>query len=71
MRVTTLLNKLLNLHGLRVTGVRFDGEVMFIAIHRTFRKLTCPHCGRRKKGRESRRQRAWRPSMAATSSIAT
>jgi len=60
VRITTLLNKLLNLHGLRVTGVRFVSGVMFIAVHRTFRKLTCPHCGRRKQGRESKRQRAWR-----------
>lgn len=60
MRVTTLLNKLLNLKGLRVTGVRFADDAMFIAVHRTFRKLTCPHCGLRKKGRESKRNRAWR-----------
>lgn len=60
MRVTTLLKRLLNLQGLRVTGVRFEGDAMFIAIHRTFRKLTCPHCGCSKTGRESKGVRAWR-----------
>ena len=60
MRVTTLLNKLLNLQGLRVTGVRFEGGVMVVSVHRTFRLLTCPRCGRRKRGRESRRVRRWR-----------
>jgi len=29
-------------------------------VHRTFRLLTCPHCGRRKRGRESRGVRRWR-----------
>lgn len=60
MRVTTLFNKLLNLQGLRVTGVRFEDDVIVIAIRRTFRLLTCPHCGRRRRGRESCRKRAWR-----------
>jgi transposase len=60
VRVTTLLNKLLNLQGLRVTGARIDGDAMFVAIHRTFRKLTCPHCGCSKSGRQSKRQRTWR-----------
>ena len=43
---------------MRIIGVRFDGDAMFIAIHRTFRKLTCPHC--RKSGRESKGVRTWR-----------
>ena len=60
MRVTTLLNKLLNLQGLRVTGVRFEDGAMIVCVHRTFRLLTCPCCGRRKRGRESRRERRWR-----------
>lgn len=60
MRVTTLLNKLLNLQGLRVTGVRIEDGSMIVAVHRTFRLLTCPCCGRRKGGRESRRVRRWR-----------
>ncbi len=60
MRVTTLLNKLLNLQGLRVTGVRFEDGAMIVCVHSTFRLLTCLCCGRRQRGRESRRERRWR-----------
>ena len=60
MRVTTLLNKLLNLQGLRVTGVRFEDDAMIVCVHRTFRLLTCPNCGHRKRGRMSRKVRRWR-----------
>ena len=60
MRVTTLLNFLLNLQGLRVTGVRFEHGLMIISVHRRFRLLTCSRCGRRKRGRESKRVRRWR-----------
>jgi transposase len=60
VRVTTLLNKLLNLQGLRVTAFRFEDGVMIVSVHRTSRLLTCPHCGRRKGGRESTRVRRWR-----------
>ena len=60
VRVTTLLNFLLNLQGLRVTGVRFEDGVMIVSVHRTIRLLTCPRCGRRKRGRESMRERRWR-----------
>lgn len=60
MRVTTLLNSLLNLQGLRVRGVRIEDGTMVLSVHRTFGLLTCPRCGRRKRGRESRRVRRWR-----------
>ncbi len=60
VRITTLLNKLINLQGLRVTGLHFDGDSMVIGIARTFKLLSCPRCGRRKRGRESRRVRRWR-----------
>jgi transposase len=60
VRVTTLLNYLLNLQGLRVTGVRFQGEIMLISVHRRFRRLTCPRCGRCKAARESTSVRRWR-----------
>ncbi len=60
MRVTTLLNKLINLQGLRVTGLHFEDGAMIISIARTFKLLTCPECGARKKGRYSRSQRHWR-----------
>lgn len=64
MRVTTLLNRLLGLPGLRVTGVTFEGEedeVLVIRIARTFKLLTCPDCGRQVRGRfEERPPRRWR-----------
>ena len=60
MRITTLLNHLLNLQGLRVTGVRIEAGFMIVSVHRTFRLLTCPRCGRRRRGRESRKVRRWR-----------
>jgi transposase len=60
VRVTTLLNKLINLQGLRVAWVRFEDGVMILRVHRTFRLLTCPRCGRQKCGRESARVRRWR-----------
>lgn len=60
MRITTLLNQLLNLQGLRTTGIRFEGGVLIIGINRTFRRLTCPHCGWQRRGRESTRTRSWR-----------
>lgn len=60
MRVTTLLNKLINLQGLRVTGFYFEDGAMIISIARTFKLLTCPQCGRAKRGRQSRSDRRWR-----------
>ena len=60
MRVTTLLNKLLNLQQLRVTGLYFEDGAMILRIHRSFKLLTCPRCGRRKAGRQSRSTRRWR-----------
>ncbi len=60
MRVSTLLNKLLNLQGLRVTGVRFEDGIMVVCVRRRFRRLTCSRCGRSKRGRESKRVRRWR-----------
>jgi transposase len=61
VRITTLLNKLINLDGLWVVGFRFD-EVgdMVIAIRRRFQLLTCPRCGHRKRGRMSAKVRRWR-----------
>jgi transposase len=60
VRISTLLNKLLNLQGLRVMGVRFEDGDMIVSVHRTFRQLTCPCCGQRERGRESKRVRRWR-----------
>ena len=60
MRVTTLLNKLINLHGVRVTGLRFEDGSLVIGIARTFKILSCPRCGYCKRGRESRSIRRWR-----------
>ena len=60
VRITTLLNKLINLHGVRVTGLRLEDGSLVIGIARTFKTLSCPHCGFRKRGRESRSIRRWR-----------
>jgi len=60
VRVTTLLNKLLNLQGLRVAGLYFEDGAMIVRVARTFKLLTCPECGIRKEGRYSRSQRRWR-----------
>jgi transposase len=60
MRVTTLFNKLLNLQGLWVTGLRFEGDALVIVVRRRFRLLTCPECGTRVKGRFEEKIRRWR-----------
>jgi len=60
VRVTTLLNKLLKLQGLWVTGVRFQDDGLVIVIRRRFRLLTCPECGTRVKGRFEEKVRRWR-----------
>jgi transposase len=60
VRITTLLNKLLNLQGLWVTGVRFDGDEMVITARARRRKLRCPKCGTAKHGRHSSSMRRWR-----------
>lgn len=60
VRITTLLNKLINLHGVRVAGLRFEDGSLVISIARTFKILSCPHCGYQKRGRESRSIRRWR-----------
>ena len=47
MRATTLLNKLLDLPGITVTGVSFrpgDGAVMVVDVALRSRRLTCPCC---------------------------
>jgi transposase len=60
VRVTTLLNQLINLQGVRVTGLRFEDDSLVIGIARTFKALKCPHCGYSKRGRQSRSIRRWR-----------
>lgn len=66
MRATTLMNRLLRLPGLRVTAVRFEEEkgkqapILVIEIARTFRRLTCPDCGTRVRGRFEEKRRRWR-----------
>ncbi len=60
MRVTTLFNKLLNLQGLRVTGLRFDGDDLVLEVAPTKRRLKCPHCGNSRSGRASTSRRRWR-----------
>ena len=60
MRVTTLLNKVLNLPGLWVKGVRFEGQELIIEVHRRFRLLTCRACGTKVRPRFSEKTRRWR-----------
>jgi transposase len=60
MRVTTLLNKLINLQGLWICGAHFAEGAMVLPIRRTFQLLTCPRCRHRKRGRESTQLRRWR-----------
>jgi hypothetical protein len=40
MRVTTLFNKLLNLQGLWVTGLRFEGDALVI-LDNSWWRLSC------------------------------
>ena len=63
VRITTLLNKLINLHGSpryraplrrRLTGHQHRPDLQDLEI------LSCPHCGFSKRGRESRSIRRWR-----------
>ena len=44
MRATTLLNKLLDLPGLDVSGVSFDGQRMLVEVRLRARRLACPRC---------------------------
>jgi transposase len=44
VRVTSLLNKLLDLPGISVTGVSIRGRKMLVDVRLRTRKLTCPHC---------------------------
>jgi transposase len=60
VRVTTLLNKLLNLQGLWITGVRFEDDEMTITARARRRRLRCPLCGTCRHGRHSTRIRRWR-----------
>ena len=60
VRFTTVLNRLLNLQGLRITGFRFEDGRLILRIRRTFQKLTCPLCQRSRRGRESSSMRTWR-----------
>jgi transposase len=44
VRATTLLNKLLDLPGLDVSGVSLDGQRMRVEVRLRARRLTCPLC---------------------------
>jgi transposase len=45
VRVTTLLNKLLELSGITVTGVSIRERKMLVDVRLRARKMTCPRCG--------------------------
>ena len=44
MRATTLLNRLLDLPGLDVSGVSLDGRRMLVEVRLRARRLACPLC---------------------------
>ena len=60
MRVTTLLNKLLQLPGLWVQAIRFEDDTLIIEVRRRFRLLSCPECGTQVRGRFQETTRRWR-----------
>ena len=62
MRVTTLLNKLLNLQGLWVTGFRFEDDEMTLSIRPRAERVTCPHCGKSRSSKQeiAGKVRRWR-----------
>jgi transposase len=60
MRVTTLLNRLLELPGLRVSGAKTERGGLVITVARKFRRLTCPECGTQVRGRFEEKTRRWR-----------
>lgn len=60
VRVTTLLNKLLQLPGLWVQAIRFEDDTLIIEVRRRFRLLTCPECGTQVRGRFQETTRRWR-----------
>ena len=60
MRVTTLLNKLLQLPGLWVQAIRFEDDTLIIEVRRRFQLLTCPECGTQVRGRFQETTRRWR-----------
>jgi len=60
VRVTTFLNRMIGLPGLRVKRIREEGQVLVIEIDRRFQLLTCPLCGKRVRGRFEEKVRRWR-----------
>ena len=67
MRATTLLNRVLDLSGVRVTGVRLDeadgdGSVVVVDVALRRRALRCPSCSFSARRRYDRRdvESSWR-----------
>lgn len=69
MRVSTAFNRMLDLDGATVRAVTFTSEGIVVDIHRTFRKLTCPHCGWSTAARYDRSVRRWRHLDAGASRL--
>lgn len=60
MRVTTLLNKLIQLPGLWIHELKFEENALVIGFRRRFHLLTCPVCGCQVSGRFEETTRRWR-----------
>lgn len=60
MRIERVFQKLLRLQGARVKGVATEDGTLVMKVERTFRRLTCPRCGWKGRGRESAHRRRWR-----------
>ncbi len=60
MRVTTALNRMLDLPGASVTDVRIGGEGVFVRVRLRRRRLVCSGCGQVYHGMHDRALRRWR-----------
>jgi transposase len=60
VRIERIFQKLLRLQGARVQGVTTEDGTLVLKIERKFRRLTCPRCGWKGRGRESAHLRRWR-----------
>lgn len=60
MRASTAFNRILRLPGTTVSSVQFDADTVVIGIRARSRRLVCPSCGYRCRGRYDQSRRRWR-----------